>query len=1350
MTIIRAHEFHKIRISKRTALIATAIVSAVLIVMVCLLLAAHLEKVSRMKQLDETARQIFVTAQNDLTRAQASGALDAYAGSDARYSRGARIIRRSGGLSSYYCVSYVPGGKSDLENTILRDLLPQGTISEKVRTGGHYLIEYDFDNARILSVFYTDSSLGLNEATLKAGIRSSDRDGARMRRSYRTEENGKEHVIGYCAEGTSALAAAELVKPELTIRNGEKLTVTVTDPNFFKKAGSGAAARQLATNICINVVGESSGNMETVDLTVDGSGRKADDGGTDFWKVKSVSSGGTKSLRYTVTLDDITARGCHFAELFRELIPGENIEVFATVSTTNAAARPQVSNSGSTSSLFGRVDQDAGGSGVTAEVYGIRHLENLDSRISGISSEAGAGSVITAVLQSRDISWKKFAAAHSGSPLFIYDCSRNSSRGPEVMAENSFCSISSQTLKSYDGDGKTISGLVVRNNGLHGSRTGGMTNGGLFGTINASMTLSNMVLEDFDIMAPVAAGALAGEISDTEGGERGSAGSIFNVLVKNGRVRAVISRGGSAGGLVGNCKVYNNEFSVVGCGSTAVVTSCNGNSGGLIGKIDGTARIMDSYAGGHTEKGRYSRDVLNIVSLPAQLAAADKDAGSGGLVGRVTGRSAAVDFSGCNSTCSVQGLNAGGFVGSDTGGSGGHSYNSCYAAGLVLGKERGAFAGRIRSVTLSACSYLKGINGSLASAASRKNCHGGAAAADYYDAEKLAADNSSLARETHASDSAISGDRYPFVMVNNAGAENSESTFVHYGDWEKPAGSGGGIGGNAMFAYREGSSGAQHWKVVNATVNGSGRVSVTAVYSDLEDAAEEGSFVSDSETSYGRLCSERLSLPSFYEKAEKVRVGGRKLYYYKVNKSQLSHDVVVTPATKVGNREVRYKFNRAFAAAMDSASAWNIGTEDEPYQVRTAGQFENVDRYRNKCFWQSCDIRLHKTYGGPVIRGSFSGTYNASRSGDKTGFSISGFRQKIAGGNTAGLFEEVSGSGSIIGLRLQGHVTVRVGDTEKNTDLGGMAAVDLGSIRRSRADVDMEVKAGSVSGVVSAGLMAGRSGRGGSFEDSVSKGKLKLRGKGSGYVRAGGFVGAAGSRFMDRDVFVLYRCRADADLDIAYDDSGADNTNTLCVIGGLAGYLKGGSVSLCGAKYSLRSSSTHNYAGGFAGYVGSYDKTAAPGAAIDRCWSRGYISSAAESGWTCGFIAHTSADKTRKVILRDCYSATRFADGIRGTSILFTGGEPGIEEIENCFAVELSGDGDSPDIAASDRTFCGGVRLSRAANCYTCAGPTLEQPGVEYISSGKFRELSSFSDWDTRTWEVVNGRYPTLIEAPEN
>lgn len=323
MTIIRAHEFHKIRISKRTALIATAIVSAVLIVVVCLIAASHMEKVSRMKQLDETARQIFVTAQNDLTLAQASGALDAYTGNDARYSRGARIIRNNGGLSSYYCVSYVPGGKSDLENTILKDMLPQGAISEKIRSGGHYLIEYDFDNARILSVFYTDSSLGLNETTLKDGIRSSNQDGARMRRTYRTDENGKEHVIGYCAEGTSALAAAKLIKPELTIRNGEKLTVTVTDPNFFKKAGSGAAARQLDTHICINVVGESSGNMATVDLTVNGSGSKTDDDGTDFWKVKSVRSGGTKSLRYTVTLDDITARGCHFTELFPELIPGK-------------------------------------------------------------------------------------------------------------------------------------------------------------------------------------------------------------------------------------------------------------------------------------------------------------------------------------------------------------------------------------------------------------------------------------------------------------------------------------------------------------------------------------------------------------------------------------------------------------------------------------------------------------------------------------------------------------------------------------------------------------------------------------------------------------------------------------------------------------------------------------------------------------------------------------------------------------------------------------------------------------------------------------------------------------------
>ena len=1328
----------KIRITKRTALIAMIAVSAVLLVVFISMAAGHHSRNVKMKELDETARQIFVVAQNDLTKAKETGVLDSYYAKNAAGNRGAEIIRRNGSGSSYYCVSYVPGGRTDLENTVLKEMLPKGSINEAVRTGGHYIIEYDFDSARVIGVFYTDSSQGLNESTLTTAVRSSDKE----RMKYKSSETGDPHVIGYCSGSREKLSAVNLERPALTVSNGDRLTVTVTDPNYFTRIKKGNGSSRLDTHMSINVVGVTSGNTQTLDLDLDNDKVEPENSDEDFWTVKTVREGGRRVLQYTVTLDDITRKGCHFAELFDQLKPGENIEVFASVSTTNAAASPQLSNTGISNSLFSRVTVNSSNGASTAEVSSIRHLENLDPDVSGI--EAVPGGIAASVLQTGDIDWKKFSNKERSGRIFIYGYEKNGSLS--VLSENSFYSINSSNITSYNGDGKTIKNLVVRNNVLHNKTGRNGEAGGLFGSVTNTMTMSNMVLENFDVTAVRYAGALAGRVNDRANGSV----TAFNVLVKNGRVSSAISGGGSAGGLIGCCDSDTGNLVINSCGSTAVVKSCNGNAGGLVGEVSGLAQIQNSYSGGHTDRGSYRTDDFNISGTGRALFGAELTAGSGGLIGRISSKASAVTMNNCNSTCSAAGRNAGGLVGYDDSKGALHTYTGCYAAGLVKGQNSGAFAGHANDAVFKDSYYLSGINGRAGAFGSAGGNSGSVTASGFYDTTKIARDNSSLARETHTSDSAAGGARYPFAMVNNAGAENKESTFVHYGDWQKPSDSSANISGNEMFAYREGSKGSYRWKILNASVTGDRKVSVTTVYDDLYTGTSRTEYLSDADTSYGRLCSSRIDVSDFYAEPEKVSIDGRTLYYYRAARYSTGKDIVETPGISAGKKiSFSYSFNRKFAAAMESTGAWSFGTEDQPYQVRTAGQLENVNEYRDKCFWQSRNIKLTARYKRPVIEGKFKGTYNATRSGSSRGYAVTGLDEKVTVGRNSGLFARVDSSGSITGLQLEGRISVKLKSADGDADIGAMAGSNYGSIRNSSVDADIAVTCEGLKDSASMGIMAGSSGGTGSFENCRAAGSLKFKGSGSGYLRAGGFVGAANSNYIDSGTFAMHNCESDSDITVNYDNRGTDNSNTLCSIGGLVGYLKGGAVSLCGTISRIDSSSDHNYIGGLAGYVGSYEKSKVSSAIIDQCWSRAYIDSSSESGWIAGFVAHTRADGKVNARISNSYAATAFDSGLKGTAILFIGGNEARNTISGCHGIEISSIKQRGRVVESGRTFIGGARLKADSHCYTCASASLKQPGVNYLDADKFGSMSSFSNWDSSTWEVVNDRYPTLTAAPE-
>ena len=108
-------------------------------------------------KLDNTAKEIFISAQNHLSMADGVNFLG-------RGDAGTEELDDSGkGTGIYYFV--VDGKKedqSDLDNpngtNILNLMLPFGGIAEDVRTSNSYIVRYNKDAAIIMDVFYAETS----------------------------------------------------------------------------------------------------------------------------------------------------------------------------------------------------------------------------------------------------------------------------------------------------------------------------------------------------------------------------------------------------------------------------------------------------------------------------------------------------------------------------------------------------------------------------------------------------------------------------------------------------------------------------------------------------------------------------------------------------------------------------------------------------------------------------------------------------------------------------------------------------------------------------------------------------------------------------------------------------------------------------------------------------------------------------------------------------------------------------------------------------------------------------------------------------------------------------------------
>ena len=607
----------KNRLNKKGFTLAEVLVTVAIIIIlagVTFVSVVQYQKNIRLMEMDGTAKEIFIAAQNHLSVAKASGDLDRLAEKASETgttdsSIGTKLSSApsyAGNTSGdyYYVIHNVNSGTESCmpsgSDAILQMMLPFGALDETVSVSGNYAIVYELKSASVVAVLYSgagNASFG-NAAVinLEAGDVSKINEIYNDKSKRKNYEKGGVTAIVGCYTGTAGSAAIPtetLEAPKLEVRNENQLHVLVSDKN--------------TTDIVTLIIrGVQSGTVAQRILQ-----RNTSDGN---------SGGGT----FDVTLDDITGDGSYrFANIISSgrftktegaaFIPGENIEISARVSSTTGLATPKESAKYTVSSLFGDVNETKDDVNTTVYIKNLRHLENLGANVSGFTAALGKDATtgnakvvnITAE-QKNDITMFTMSTGSTGGNHF------DNLRGSKIYGmqqEATFAAIDVSYSLVYHGNQHEIHDVSI------GAQTG-HTAAGIFGSVadsasgaaNASLSVCDLILRNDRVTGANVqnAGMLVGETTKnlTVDGVLAYYHEDTYDETKDSSIEVAASQ--NAGGLIG--LVASGKLEVKNS-AAAVYVKGGSAAGGLIGSVSGAAvdsTIVQSYAGGHTRDGAYS------------------------------------------------------------------------------------------------------------------------------------------------------------------------------------------------------------------------------------------------------------------------------------------------------------------------------------------------------------------------------------------------------------------------------------------------------------------------------------------------------------------------------------------------------------------------------------------------------------------------------------------------------------------------------------------------------------------------------------------------------------------------
>ena len=424
---------------------AEMLITVAIIVILCgfgfVAVIAHQRNLKRM-EMDETAQEIFIAAQNHLTAARASGQWSSFLEKTAAEGQeGSRGTVMSYKPSDYDKVSDADAASRKFyyfttESTAVKNgaealILPEGSIDETLR-GHHFYVEYDAASGTVFGVFYTDSDHPITEGDASKAVSRTDPD---ARRDYKVD--GKRTIIGYYGGALGELNSPEdLYAPSVAVRNAESLVLYVVDKNYYRPVSSKEGAQNFQTKLKLTFEGVTSGKKAVKEVDPSSSSSQTDafssavlaEKSAETFDVVIPSSGASAQQKqpvnaeyYAIVLDSIVRKDGHFADLFPEFIPGEDIRITATL--TSDKAGEDVSQTVTVNSLFNSVKTEKNLSSIAAPktvvtVSNPRHLENLSSEVSGVDFAVAGKQIVKdttvdTVSVVRNLFWDEDAAAEN-------------------------------------------------------------------------------------------------------------------------------------------------------------------------------------------------------------------------------------------------------------------------------------------------------------------------------------------------------------------------------------------------------------------------------------------------------------------------------------------------------------------------------------------------------------------------------------------------------------------------------------------------------------------------------------------------------------------------------------------------------------------------------------------------------------------------------------------------------------------------------------------------------------------------------------------------------------------------
>lgn len=364
----------------------------------------------KVMELNNTAEEIYIAAQNHLTAARANAVSSDMLekGSPVKLSNVVKELKDADAdtdINSLYAfdnsvtADAALGVSQHTYETLTSIMLPSGAVDGTVGgDGSSWIIEYDPEAYTVYGVFYADGKatvLGkdtgagitaghdlkaLNDLVLNAG------DTTKI-----TDYGDSGISVGYYGGSGSQKIDAVKLTGSLSVRvvNEERLYAVITD-----KVKAGGSATNTSIRLIVRIKGETSGAIRTIGVDIDPDGKiRADSNNKDAYLWSQSGSD------LQIVLDDITRTGTHFADICSnkkadsgKFVPGENITVSAYAQAVDHLSNVITSsNSGKTNSLFGKLVKKSE-NGKTVEQVSLanfRHLENLSANVSHVMGMTG-------------------------------------------------------------------------------------------------------------------------------------------------------------------------------------------------------------------------------------------------------------------------------------------------------------------------------------------------------------------------------------------------------------------------------------------------------------------------------------------------------------------------------------------------------------------------------------------------------------------------------------------------------------------------------------------------------------------------------------------------------------------------------------------------------------------------------------------------------------------------------------------------------------------------------------------------------------------------------------------------